>query len=94
MFKQHKELSIFMRCSIENNEEDGIRLSKTYKSFVAVADSHRKLILSSFVGVNHHCQSTLLRCALMKNEDIQSFKWREGTKRDSYRSMCIDAKGY
>ncbi|RYQ83166.1 hypothetical protein Ahy_B10g101791 [Arachis hypogaea] len=29
----------------------------------------------SFVGVNHHSQSTLLGCALMKNEDIQSFKW-------------------
>ncbi|RYQ92584.1 hypothetical protein Ahy_B09g098809 [Arachis hypogaea] len=27
------------------------------------------------MGVNHHGQSTLLGCALMKNEDIQSFKW-------------------
>ncbi|XP_025692433.1 protein FAR-RED ELONGATED HYPOCOTYL 3-like [Arachis hypogaea] len=33
------------------------------------------LVLDSFVGVNHHGQSTLLGCALMKNEDIQSFKW-------------------
>ncbi|RYQ96345.1 hypothetical protein Ahy_B08g092073 [Arachis hypogaea] len=33
------------------------------------------LVLGSFVGVNHHGQSTLLGCALIKNEDIQSFKW-------------------
>ncbi|RYR69305.1 hypothetical protein Ahy_A03g015860 [Arachis hypogaea] len=33
------------------------------------------MIFGSFVGVNHHDQSTLLRSALMKNEDIQSFKW-------------------
>ncbi|RYR34470.1 hypothetical protein Ahy_A10g049390 [Arachis hypogaea] len=25
--------------------------------------------------VNHHGQSTLLGCALIKNEDIESFKW-------------------
>ncbi|XP_020973197.1 protein FAR-RED IMPAIRED RESPONSE 1-like [Arachis ipaensis] len=29
----------------------------------------------SFFGVNHHGQSTLLGCALMKNEDTESFKW-------------------
>ncbi|XP_057745350.1 protein FAR-RED ELONGATED HYPOCOTYL 3-like [Arachis stenosperma] len=33
------------------------------------------LVFGSFVGVNHHSQSTLLGCALMKNEDIQLFKW-------------------
>ncbi|RYR34923.1 hypothetical protein Ahy_A10g049988 [Arachis hypogaea] len=33
------------------------------------------LVLGSFVGVNHYGQSTLLRCTLMKSEDIQSFKW-------------------
>ncbi|XP_025611978.1 protein FAR1-RELATED SEQUENCE 5-like [Arachis hypogaea] len=33
------------------------------------------MVLGSFVGVNHHGQLTLLGCALMKNEDIQSFKW-------------------
>ncbi|XP_016164525.1 protein FAR1-RELATED SEQUENCE 5-like [Arachis ipaensis] len=32
------------------------------------------LVFDSFVGVNHHGRSTLLGCALMKNEDIQSFK--------------------
>ncbi|RYR09656.1 hypothetical protein Ahy_B05g078035 isoform F [Arachis hypogaea] len=129
MLKQHRELSMFVRRTIETHEEAGIRPSKTYQSFVAAAGSHcelgfiekdvrnyitRKvrnifeeddakkfgksratfdyfgdvvsfdttyntnrynLVLGSFVGVNHHGQSTLLGCALMKNEDIQSFKW-------------------
>ncbi|RYR29272.1 hypothetical protein Ahy_B01g053639 [Arachis hypogaea] len=162
MLKQHRKLSMFVRCTIETHEEAGIRPSKTYQSFVAAAGSHRdlsfiekdvrnyitrkvqnisekydakefgkylvrmkeknqnfffelnlegdhcikhafwadarskaafdyfgdvvsfdttyntnryNLVLGSFVGVNHHGQSTLLGCALMKNEDIQSFKW-------------------
>ncbi|XP_016165119.1 protein FAR-RED IMPAIRED RESPONSE 1-like [Arachis ipaensis] len=33
------------------------------------------LVFSSFIGMNHHGQLTLLRCVLIKNEDIQSFKW-------------------
>ena len=33
------------------------------------------LVCGSFVGVNHHGQSTLLGCSLMKNEEIESFKW-------------------
>ncbi|XP_057719982.1 protein FAR1-RELATED SEQUENCE 4-like [Arachis stenosperma] len=161
MLKQHKELSMFVRRTIETHEEAGIRPSKTYQSFVAAAGSHRELgfiekdvrnyitrkvrniskeddakefgkylvrmkeknqnfffelnlegdycikqafwadarsmatfdyfrdvvsfdttyntnrynlVLDSFVGVNHHGQWTLLGCALMKNEDIQSFK--------------------
>ncbi|XP_015964949.1 protein FAR-RED IMPAIRED RESPONSE 1-like [Arachis duranensis] len=38
-------------------------------------DIRYNLVFGSFVGVNHHDQSTLLGCDLMKNEDIQSFKW-------------------
>ncbi|PWG75035.1 hypothetical protein DF186_14795, partial [Enterococcus hirae] len=30
MFKQYRELSMFIRRTIENNEEGGIRLSKIY----------------------------------------------------------------
>ncbi|RYR15309.1 hypothetical protein Ahy_B04g072046 [Arachis hypogaea] len=173
MLKQHRELSMFVRRTIENNEKTGIRPSKTYQSFVASARGHRELNLSKktevrnvleqedakkfgkylfrmkeknqnfffklelednqsiklafwadarsraaceyfgdrcisevfrgirslfgcindsysvfviiclrynlvcgcFIGVNHHGQSTLLGCALMKNEDIESFKW-------------------
>ncbi|RYQ90751.1 hypothetical protein Ahy_B09g096755 isoform A [Arachis hypogaea] len=45
-------------------------------SFNTTYNTNRyNLVLGSFVGVNHHGQSTLLGCALMKNEDIQSFKW-------------------
>ncbi|XP_020979983.1 protein FAR1-RELATED SEQUENCE 4-like [Arachis ipaensis] len=160
MLKQHRELSMFVRRTIENNEEALIRLSKTYKSFVAAGGSHHELnfiekdvrnyitrevrnifeqddtkefrkhllrmkeknqiflelnleidhfiknvfwadarsraayesfgdisfgttynthrynmVFDSFVDVNHHGQSTLLECTLMKNEDIHPFKW-------------------
>ncbi|RYR15639.1 hypothetical protein Ahy_B04g072521 isoform B [Arachis hypogaea] len=162
MLKQHRELSFSMRRTIENNEEAGIRPSKTFQSFVAAAGSHRELnfiekdvrnyitrevrnvseqedtkefgkyllrmkeknpnfffelelednqsiklafwadarsraaceyfrdvisfdttyntnrynlVCDFFVGVNHHGQSILLGCALMKNEEIKSFKW-------------------
>ncbi|XP_072071960.1 protein FAR-RED IMPAIRED RESPONSE 1-like [Arachis hypogaea] len=45
-------------------------------SFDATYNTNRyNLVLGSFVGMNHDGQSTLLGCALMKNEDIQSFKW-------------------
>ncbi|RYR48775.1 hypothetical protein Ahy_A07g034848 [Arachis hypogaea] len=37
MLKQHRELSMSIRRTIENNEEAGIRPSKTYQSFVAAA---------------------------------------------------------
>ncbi|XP_052114226.1 protein FAR1-RELATED SEQUENCE 5-like [Arachis duranensis] len=157
MLKQHQELSMFVRRTIETHEEAGIRPSKTYQSFVAAAGSHGELgfiekyvrnyftrevqniskeddakefgkylvrmkeknqnfffelnlegnhcikhafwadarsrgafdyfgdmisfdtiyntnrynlVLGSFVGVNHHSQSTFLGCALIKNEDI------------------------
>ncbi|RYR38663.1 hypothetical protein Ahy_A09g043794 [Arachis hypogaea] len=43
MFKQHRELSMFLQHTIETNEEAGIRPSKTYQSFVAAADSHQEL---------------------------------------------------
>ncbi|RYR58956.1 hypothetical protein Ahy_A05g024818 [Arachis hypogaea] len=33
------------------------------------------LVFGSFVGVNHYGHFALLVCALMKNENIQSFKW-------------------
>ncbi|RYR01988.1 hypothetical protein Ahy_B06g080846 [Arachis hypogaea] len=43
MLKQHRELSMFVHRIIENNEEAGIRPSKTYKSFVAAVSGHREL---------------------------------------------------
>ncbi|RYQ91729.1 hypothetical protein Ahy_B09g097739 [Arachis hypogaea] len=38
MFKQHRELSMFVRRTIENNEEARVRPSKTYQSFVTATD--------------------------------------------------------
>ncbi|KAL4343703.1 hypothetical protein AHAS_Ahas11G0104900 [Arachis hypogaea] len=29
----------------------------------------------SFIGVNHHGMSTLLGCALLRNEDTHTFQW-------------------
>ncbi|RYR16021.1 hypothetical protein Ahy_B04g073009 [Arachis hypogaea] len=43
MLKQHREFNMFVRRTIETNEEAGIRPSKTYQSFVAAAGSHREL---------------------------------------------------
>ncbi|RYR40547.1 hypothetical protein Ahy_A09g046298 [Arachis hypogaea] len=43
MLKQHKELSMSVRRTIENNEKVGIRLNKTYQSFVAVLGGHCEL---------------------------------------------------
>ncbi|XP_057724028.1 protein FAR1-RELATED SEQUENCE 4-like [Arachis stenosperma] len=49
-----------------------------FKDVVSFDTTYNKnrynLFLGSFVGVNHHGKSTLLGCALIKNEDIQSFK--------------------
>ncbi|RYR48381.1 hypothetical protein Ahy_A07g034402 [Arachis hypogaea] len=43
MLKQHMELSMSVRRTIENDEEASIRPSKTYQSFVAIAGGHREL---------------------------------------------------
>ncbi|RYR16552.1 hypothetical protein Ahy_B04g073602 [Arachis hypogaea] len=45
-------------------------------SFDTTYNTNRyNLVCGPFVGVNHHGQSTLLECSLMKNEEIESFKW-------------------
>ncbi|RYR74097.1 hypothetical protein Ahy_A02g008716 [Arachis hypogaea] len=45
-------------------------------SFDTTYNTNRyNLVFGSFMGVNHHGHSTHLGCALMKNENIQSFKW-------------------
>ncbi|RYR31094.1 hypothetical protein Ahy_B01g055877 [Arachis hypogaea] len=43
MLKKHREISMFVRRTIKNNEKVGIRPSKPYESFVAAADSHQEL---------------------------------------------------
>ncbi|RYR39118.1 hypothetical protein Ahy_A09g044562 [Arachis hypogaea] len=88
----YRQLSMFVHHTIKNNDEAGMRLSKTYQSFVAAAGVLRELsfieqnlrnyttrslynlVFGFFVGVNQHGHSTLFGYALMKDEDIQSFK--------------------
>ncbi|RYR66848.1 hypothetical protein Ahy_A03g012946 [Arachis hypogaea] len=43
MLKRHRELSMFVRLTIETHEKIGIKPSKTYQSFVAAASSHREV---------------------------------------------------
>jgi hypothetical protein len=33
------------------------------------------MALSVFVGVNHHLQSTVFTCALIRDESVESFVW-------------------
>ncbi|RYR58452.1 hypothetical protein Ahy_A05g024235 [Arachis hypogaea] len=74
-------------------------------SFDTTYNTNRyNLVYRSFVGVNHHCQSILLGCILMKNEEIESFKWLfqcwlrcmggNAPKGLSHRSMRVNEKGY
>ncbi|RYQ90945.1 hypothetical protein Ahy_B09g096864 isoform A [Arachis hypogaea] len=72
MLKQHRELSMFADARSKAAFEyfgDVVSFDTTYNT------NRYNFVLGSFIGVNHHGQSTLLGCALIKNEDIQSFKW-------------------
>ncbi|KAL2926734.1 Protein FAR-RED IMPAIRED RESPONSE 1 [Bienertia sinuspersici] len=37
--------------------------------------NHYELPFANFVGVNHHGQTILLGCALVRNEDTETYKW-------------------
>ncbi|RYQ87203.1 hypothetical protein Ahy_B09g094677 [Arachis hypogaea] len=57
MLKQHRQLSMFVHCTIENNEKAKIRLSKTYQSFVAAVSgmsTHLKHIAKSETSPSKH----------------------------------------
>ncbi|RYR29193.1 hypothetical protein Ahy_B01g053534 [Arachis hypogaea] len=43
ILKQHREVSMFVRCTIETNEEARTRSSKTYQLFVVATGSHHEL---------------------------------------------------
>ncbi|RYR57281.1 hypothetical protein Ahy_A05g023004 [Arachis hypogaea] len=43
ILKQHREISMFVRRMVENNEKIGIRPSKIYPSFIATVDNHHEL---------------------------------------------------
>ena len=48
---------------------DCVTFDTTYKT------NNRKMPLGVFVGVNHHLQSTIFACALVRGESEDSFSW-------------------
>ncbi|RYR31198.1 hypothetical protein Ahy_B01g055992 [Arachis hypogaea] len=69
MLKQHRELSMSVRRTIENNEEAGIRPSKTYQSFVAAAGGHREL---NFIEKDVRIGITSReKCGMFQNKKMQ-----------------------
>ncbi|RYR59466.1 hypothetical protein Ahy_A05g025359 [Arachis hypogaea] len=67
---------VFSFDTTYNTNRYSVHTGNTFR-FITVPNVHfykYNLVFGSFVGMNHHDQPTLLGCALMKNEDIQSFK--------------------
>nr|XP_025635474.1 protein FAR-RED IMPAIRED RESPONSE 1-like [Arachis hypogaea] len=84
MLKQHNELSMFVRRTIETNEEAGIRPSKTYQSFIAAAESHQELsfiekdVQSGFWFICGGESPQSVNTSWMRTDEKQghqSFKW-------------------
>ncbi|RYR34471.1 hypothetical protein Ahy_A10g049391 [Arachis hypogaea] len=70
MLKQHRELSMSIRRTIENNEEAGIRTSKTYQSFVAAAKGHREI---NFIEKDVRNYITREMRNVLEQEDAKEF---------------------
>ncbi|RYR73052.1 hypothetical protein Ahy_A02g007334 [Arachis hypogaea] len=71
MFKQHRELSMFVHSTIETNEEARIRPSKTYQSFITAADSYREL---SFIEKDVRNYITREVRNVSKQDDAKEFR--------------------
>ncbi|RYR49082.1 hypothetical protein Ahy_A07g035374 isoform A [Arachis hypogaea] len=71
MLKQYRVLSMFVRRTIENNEEAGIRPSKTYQSFVVAAGSHWEL---SFIEKDVRNCITRKVWNVSKQDDAKEFR--------------------
>ncbi|RYR71551.1 hypothetical protein Ahy_A02g005797 [Arachis hypogaea] len=81
MLKQHRELSMSIRRTIENNEEAGIRPSKTYQSFVAATGGHREL---NFIEKDVKNYITREVRNVSEQEDAKEFgKYLEQAERES-----------
>ncbi|RYR48354.1 hypothetical protein Ahy_A07g034384 [Arachis hypogaea] len=81
MLKQHRELSMSIRRTIENNEEAGIRPSKAYQSFVAAAGGHREL---NFIEKDVKNYITREVRNVSEQEDAKEFgKYLEQAERES-----------
>ncbi|RYR52432.1 hypothetical protein Ahy_A06g027352 [Arachis hypogaea] len=98
MFSANRQLSMHVKDLIQQNDQAGIRPSKTYQALANAVGGPANLTFTekdfpptyhvfiflffrydmpfgSFVGVNHHGMSTLLGCALLRNEDTRTFEW-------------------
>ncbi|RYR68966.1 hypothetical protein Ahy_A03g015480 isoform B [Arachis hypogaea] len=84
MLKQHRELSMFVRRTIENNEEAKIRPSKTYQSFVAIAGSHRKL---NFIEKDIKNYITMEVRNVFEQEDAKEFGKQEAGLHEYFRDV-------
>ncbi|RYR42507.1 hypothetical protein Ahy_A08g038978 [Arachis hypogaea] len=71
MLKQHRELSMSVRRTIENNEKPSIRPSKTYQSFVAAAGGHREL---NFIEKDVRNYITREVRNVLEQEDAKKFR--------------------
>ncbi|RYR78226.1 hypothetical protein Ahy_A01g002960 isoform A [Arachis hypogaea] len=83
MLKQHRELSMFVCRTIENNDEVEIKLSKTYQSFVPTTDSHRKL---SFIKKDVRNYITRNVRNVSEQDDAKEFDafWDDARSRAAY----------
>ncbi|RYR27648.1 hypothetical protein Ahy_B01g051667 [Arachis hypogaea] len=91
MLKQHRELSMFVRRTIETHKEAGIRPSKTYQSFVAAAGSNRELELYNDrhiwipVYLDHHFWARMR--STQRSESMHSFFNKFITQNSSLRQF-------
>ncbi|RYR28703.1 hypothetical protein Ahy_B01g052860 [Arachis hypogaea] len=85
MLKQQRELSMFVRRTIETHEEAEIRPSKTYQSFVAVAGSHCEL--GDHYIKHAFWANARSRAAFDYFEDVVSFDTTYNTNREI--ELCI-----
>ncbi|RYR65655.1 hypothetical protein Ahy_A03g011581 [Arachis hypogaea] len=82
MLKQHRELSMSIRRTIENNEEAGIRPSKTYQSFVAAAgDLYEDRHIWVPIYLDHHFWAGMR--STQRSESMHSFFNKEQAERES-----------
>ncbi|RYR47853.1 hypothetical protein Ahy_A07g033827 [Arachis hypogaea] len=68
---KEKNQNFFFELELEDDQSIKLAFWANARSR---ASCKYNLVCGPFVGVNHRGQSTLLGCALMKNEDIESFK--------------------
>ncbi|RYR25318.1 hypothetical protein Ahy_B02g059015 [Arachis hypogaea] len=91
MLKQHRELSMSVRRTIENNEETGIRPSKTFQSFVAAAGGHRELnfIEKTKDSFDTNWNDFLLKYGLVDNKWLSVYEVREQVSSSIFNKFVV-----